>query len=86
MIPADSEDINKEYQILLNELKQYNEELLHKPRLVAISKSDMLDDDLKALLDEEIKIDAPYIYISSMAMQRIPELKDRLWKMMNEEV
>jgi GTP-binding protein len=86
MIPADSEDINKEYQILLNELEQYNEELLHKPRLVAISKSDMLDDDLKALLDQEIKIDAPYIYISSMAMQGIPELKDRLWEMMNEEV
>ena len=86
MIPADSEDINKEYQILLNELEQYNEELLHKPRLVAISKSDMLDDDLKALLDQEIKIDAPYIYISSVAMQGIPELKDRLWEMMNEKV
>ena len=53
---------------------------------MAISKSDMLDDDLKALLDQEIKIDAPYIYRSSMAMQGIPELKDRLWEMMNEEV
>ncbi len=86
MIPADSEDINKEYKILLNELEQYNKELIHKPRLVAITKSDMLDDDLKALLNEEIKIDAPYMYISSVAMQGITELKDTLWEKLNAEV
>lgn len=85
MIAADSDDINKEYQILLNELKQYNEELIHKPRMLAITKSDMLDDEMKAMLDEEIDVDLPYIYISSVAQQGITELKDKLWQMLNVE-
>jgi GTP-binding protein len=79
LIPADSEDIAKEYEILLNELKQYNPELLDKKRILAISKSDMLDDELK----EEIKTllpDLESLFISSVAQQGLVELKDLLWK------
>lgn len=86
LIPADSENINKEYQILLNELAQYNEELLHKPRLIAISKSDMLDDDLKDMLREDISITAPYLFISSVSQEGLQTLKDKLWEMMNENL
>lgn len=86
LIPADSKDIVKEYGILLNELKKYNPELLDKQRLLAISKSDMLDDELReelsAELDDTLKgID--YVFISSVAQQGIQELKDRLWQMLN---
>ena len=83
LIPADSEDIQKEYEILLNELRKHNPELLDKDRLLAISKSDMLDDELK----EEIKQDLPEgietIFISSVAQQGLTELKDKLWQMLN---
>ncbi len=83
LIPADSDDINKEYAILLNELKKHNPELLDKDRLLAISKSDMLDDELK----EEIVADLPdgveTLFISSVAESGLQELKDKLWKMLN---
>ena len=82
MIAADSDDINKEYEILLNELKQYNPELLHKDRILAITKSDMLDDVLK----EQIELDLPkipYLFISSLAQQGLNELKDLIWKELN---
>lgn len=83
LIPADSDDIKKEYHILLNELQKHNPELLDKDRLLAISKSDMLDDELK----EEIKQDLPEgietIFISSVANMGITELKDKLWQMLN---
>ncbi|TDQ22887.1 GTPase ObgE [Tenacibaculum caenipelagi] len=83
LIPADSVDIQKEYEILLNELRKHNPELLDKDRLLAISKSDMLDDELK----EEIKQDLPEgietIFISSVAQQGLMELKDKLWQMLN---
>lgn len=86
LIPADSKDIKKEYEILLDELRRYNEELLDKERLVVISKSDMLDDELqsemKTILDEELK-GVPYMFISSVAQKGIQELKDRLWTMLN---
>ncbi len=88
LIPADSNDISKEYEILLDELKRYNPELLDKDRLVAISKSDMLDDELMAEMKEELDKDfqeTPYIFISSVAQQGISELKDRLWSMLNRE-
>lgn len=85
MIPADSDDIKKEYAILLNELKMYNEELLFKPRILAISKSDMLDEEMKELLQPELPEGLPVLFISSVAQQGIQELKDLLWKMMNEE-
>ena len=83
LIPADSDDIKKEYQILINELQKHNPELLDKDRLLAISKSDMLDEELI----EEIKQDLPEgietIFISSVAQQGITELKDKLWQMLN---
>lgn len=84
LIPADSDDITKEYRILLNELKTFNEELLHKPRLVALSKSDMLDEEMKELLVADMDIDSEYIFISSIAQQGLLELKDKLWSIMNE--
>jgi GTP-binding protein len=83
LIPADSDDINKEYAILLNELKQHNPELLDKERLLAISKTDMLDAELQA----EIKADLPKgieaLFISSVAETGLQELKDKLWEILN---
>lgn len=87
LIPADSNDISKEYEILLDELRRYNPELLDKERIVAISKSDMLDEELmgemKIELDKDFK-NIPYRFISSVAQQGIQELKDDLWKLLNE--
>lgn len=78
MIPADADDIHKEYNVLLNELKQFNPELMHKERLLAITKSDMLDDELKAEIAKDLpKI--PYLFISSVAQQGLTELKDLIW-------
>ena len=86
LIPADAKNIKKEYDILLDELKRYNPELLDKDKLVAISKSDMLDQELQQEMDAELKIvfkDIPYLFISSVAQQGLQELKDKLWKMLN---
>jgi GTP-binding protein len=84
MIPADSDDIKKEYNILLNELKQYNPELLHKDRLLAITKCDMLDEELTAAIKKDLpKI--PYTFISSLAQMGLTELKDMIWKKLNDE-
>lgn len=80
MIPADARDIRKEYEILLNELKQYNPELLDKKRLLAITKSDMLDEELKAELKKDVPADVPSIFISSITQQGITELKDMIWR------
>ena len=86
LIPADAPDIKKEYDILLNELTQYNPELLDKDRLIVVSKSDMLDEELKAEmkkeLDKEFK-ENQYLFISSVTQQGLTELKDKLWKMLN---
>jgi GTP-binding protein len=83
LIPADSDDIVKEYQVLLNELKQHNPELLDKNRILAISKSDLLDSELKNEIRKEI---APQecIFISAMVQDNIVELKDMLWQKINE--
>lgn len=84
LVPADSDDIHSEYKVLLNELKQYNPELLHKERILAISKADMLDDELKAALSKDLpKI--PYVFISSVAQQGLSELKDIIWKYLNND-
>jgi GTP-binding protein len=85
MIPADSSDHKKEFEILVNELEQYNPELLHKQFIIAISKSDMLDDELKEAIRKELPQNLPHIFISSVAQKGIPELKDLLWKVLNEE-
>ncbi|QLE00578.1 GTPase ObgE [Galbibacter sp. BG1] len=88
LIPADAKDIYKEYEILLNELQKYNPELLDKEKLVAISKSDMLDNELKAEMAQELDgkfKEVNYMFISSVAQQGIQELKDKLWNMLNKE-
>ncbi len=79
MIPIDSGDIKKEYNILLNELEQYNPELLHKSRLLAITKSDMLDDELIKEVGKDLP-EIPYVFISSITNKGIMELKDMLWR------
>ncbi len=82
LIPADSKNIREEYKVLLNELKVYNPELLDKKRMLAISKSDMLDKELMELLKKDLpKVDT--IFISSLTMTGIPGLKDKLWKALN---
>jgi GTP-binding protein len=80
LIPADAKNIQKEYDILLNELSQYNPELLDKKRILAISKSDLLDDELKAELTKEIPKSIPFVFISSLTNQGISELKDLIWR------
>jgi len=84
LIPADSKDIQTEYEILLNELRKYNPELLDKKRLLAISKSDMLDDELKAEISKELPSDIPTVFISSITQQGLVELKDLIWKNLNQ--
>lgn len=88
LIPADAADIPKQYEILLDELRRYNPEMLDKDRLIAISKSDMLDEELKKELRSELnsRLGAPYILISSVAQQGLEQLKDRLWIMLNPEL
>jgi GTP-binding protein len=86
LIPADAPDIRAQYDVLLDELKRYNPELLDKDKLVAISKSDMLDEELKAEMKTELDKDfigIPYLFFSSVAQQGLMELKDTLWKMLN---
>ncbi len=83
MVPCDSENIAKEFAILLNELQLYNEELLDKPRLLAITKADLIDEELKSLLRPEIPKDIPHLFISSVTGEGLTELKDLLWKMLN---
>ena len=84
MVPADSDNIAKEYEILLGELQKYNPELLDKNRILAISKSDLLDEELQGFLEEELPKDIPTLFISSVAQQGITELKDLIWKKLNE--
>ena len=86
MIPADSKDISAEYKILVNELKQFNPELLDKERGLAISKSDMLDDELKKEIKRTLPKKVPHIFISSIQKQNLQELKDMLWKSLNSTV
>lgn len=84
MIPADSKDIKAEYKILLNELKKYNKDLAGKKRLLAITKSDLLDEELMTAMKKELPR-VPHIFISSATGFNITQLKDKLWKMINDE-
>jgi len=84
LVPADSDDILKEYQILLSELKKYNPQLLDKNRILAISKSDMLDQELKDEIAKDLPQDMTCLFISSVAQQGIMELKDAIWQKLNE--
>jgi GTPase len=86
LIPADSDNHRKEYDILMNELEEYNPELLDKDRIVAISKSDMLDDELKKEIEDQLNIKEKLMFFSSVAHQGIQELKDGLWEIISKEV
>jgi GTP-binding protein len=83
MVPADSPSIKKEYKVLEKELKLYNPELLHKDRILAISKSDLLDEELEGMLKKELPRGIPHIFISSHTGKGIPQLKDLIWKNLN---
>lgn len=83
MVPADAGDIKKEYGILLNELKLYNPELLYKNFILAITKSDMLDDELVEMLKSDLPEDIPTVFISSVAGKGLAELKDIIWEQLN---
>lgn len=83
LLPADCADHKKEFKILVSELEQYNPEMLQKDFLIAVSKSDMLDDELKNSIKKELPANIPHVFISSVTGQGLPELKDLLWKTLN---
>ena len=85
MVPADSDDIAKDYNILLNEVREFNPDLATKSRVLAISKSDMLDDELREEIAKTLPDDCPTIFISAVTVQGIPELKDLLWREITSE-
>ncbi|MEE2771357.1 MAG: GTPase ObgE [Bacteroidota bacterium] len=87
LIPADAPDVAEQYEVLLDELRRYNPELMDKDRIIAISKSDLLDEELKKELGQELdeKLQLPYIFISSVAQTGLQELKDKLWEILNKE-
>ena len=83
LIPADSKDHKNEFKILRNELEQYNPELLQKDFVIAISKTDMLDDELKTAIEKELPQNIPHVFISAVTGYGLSELKDLLWKTLN---
>ena len=85
MVPGDTDDIKKEYEVLLGELKNFNPEMLDKHRVLAITKCDLLDEELIEMLKETLPTDLPVVFISSVTGQGIQELKDVLWKELNSE-
>ena len=86
LVPADADDIVKQYEVLLDELRRYNPEMLDKERFLLVSKSDLLDDELKTEMKEELDkgLNIDYMFMSSVAHQGIQELKDKLWKILND--
>ena len=85
MVPGDTDDIKKEYQLLLNELEQFNPEMLQKHRVLAVTKCDLLDDELIEMLKETLPDDLQVVFISAVTGQGLDELKDILWKELNSE-
>ena len=85
LIPADSKDHKKELAILINELEEYNPEMLQKDFVIAISKSDMLDDELKDAIAKELPQNIPHVFISSLTNNGLTELKDLLWQVLNKK-
>jgi GTP-binding protein len=85
LVPADSADHKKELAILMDELERYNPELMDKRFIIAVSKSDMLDQELKSAIARELPADIPHLFISSVTGQGLQELKDLLWKTLQEE-
>lgn len=84
MVPVDADDIRTEYEILLRELKLYNPDLVHTPRFLAITKSDMIDAELEAEITDMLP-DIPHLFISSVAQKGLTKLKDKLWIILHEE-
>ena len=84
LIPADSDDHAREFEVLLNELEEYNPELLDKDIIIAISKSDMLDEELKEAIADTLPEDVPHLFFSSLTGQGLTELKDELWSVLNK--
>ena len=85
MVPGDTDDIRKEYEILLNEVKTFNPEMLDKQRVLAITKTDLLDEELQQMLSEDLPDDLPHVFISAVANKGLTELKDILWLALNSE-
>ena len=85
MVPGDTDDIRKEYEILLNEVRTFNPELLDKQRVLAITKTDLLDEELQQMLSEDLPDDLPHVFISAVANKGLTELKDILWVALNSE-
>ena len=85
MVPSDTDDIKREYEILSNELATFNPDLVEKPRVLAITKCDLIDEELKEMLREGLPSDVPVVFISSVAQQGLTELKDILWRTINDE-
>ena len=86
LVPADADDISEQYEVLLEELRKYNPELLDKQRILAISKNDMLDEELRQEISESLPTDIPHLYISSVAQQGLDELKDQLWGFLQRDL
>jgi GTP-binding protein len=85
MVPGDTDDIKREYEILLNELKQFNPEMLDKHRVLAVTKCDLLDEELIEMLKETLPQDLPVVFISAVTGFGLEELKDVLWRELNAE-
>lgn len=85
MVPADADDITEAYHVLLNELEQFNPQLMDKERILAISKSDMLDDELMAEIEKTLPEDVPHVFISAVTGYGIDKLKDILWGAINDD-
>ena len=85
MVPADSDDIANEYKVLFNELNQYNPELIHKDIILAVTKSDMLDEELKEEIIPTLPPNIPHLFISSVAKIGLVELNDLIWKTLNDD-
>lgn len=85
MVPGDTDDIKKEYEILLNEVGTFNPEMLEKERLLAVTKSDLLDSELEEMLSHDLPADLPCVFISAVTGRGIAQLKDMLWQALNSE-
>ena len=85
MVPGDTDDIKREYEILLNELAQFNPEMLDKERVLAITKCDLIDEELMSMLEPNLPADIPHVFISGVSGLGLQQLKDVLWKELNSE-
>ena len=85
MVPGDTDDIRKEYEILLNEVRTFNPDMMDKQRVLAITKCDLLDDELMEMLSHDLPEDLPHVFISAVANRGLTELKDLLWASLNSE-